>query len=250
MISKDRERGRESDRLERSGTERPSSREQPVAIPFGASAAGPGELEGTLSTPTCPRGLVIFVHESGANRHSLRDGYVAEALQRAGFATLLFDLLTPAESAEDDAIQALRFDVELLTGRVVAALRWVTGRAITGSVGCFGADTGAAAALAAAALRPELVSAVVARGGRPDLVDPPVLGDVRAPVLLIAGELDEELLTLSRMALGHLPNAELTLIPGARHLSDDPVALAGVAERAREWFQRHLDGAGAPNGGS
>ena len=216
--------------------------EQSVVIPFGPSALGPGALEGSLSVPTDARGLVMFVHGSGSTRRSLPDRFVADGLHRAGFATLLFDLLTPEEIAEDALTRALRSDVELLTGRVVAALRWLAAdpRSASLRIGCFGSNSGTAAVLAAAALRPELVAAVVSRGGRTDLVDSPMLEDVRAPVLLIVGGRDRESHALNRAAAAHLTRAEVTVLPAASHLFEESGVPEAVIELAADWFRRHL----------
>ena len=145
----------------------------------------------------------MFVHGSGSTRQSPRNRLVARGMQRAGFATLLFDLLTPAEAAEDEETSELRFDIGLLTGRVIAATRWMAALPRTRGlrVGYFGASTGAAAALAAAARLPDLVAAVVSRGGRPDLVPPTTLAQVRAPVLLVVGSQDPVVLRLNRSVL-------------------------------------------------
>jgi putative phosphoribosyl transferase len=184
----------------------------------------------------------MFLHGSGSSRRSPRNRFVAGALRRAGFGTLLFDLLTPEEAAEDAVTSALRFDVELLTGRALAGLHWIAALARDRAlrVGLFGASTGAAAALGAASLRPELVGAVVTRGGRPDLVDAPALENVRAPVLLIVGDRDAEVLAANRLASAHLQAGELALVPGATHLFEEPGALEAVVRLAAEWFGRHL----------
>ncbi len=220
--------------------------ERTVTIPSGASGGSTGVLEGSLSLPSDARGLVIFMHGSGSSRRDLAGQSLAEGLQREGFATLLFDLLTPEEMAQDARTHAFRFEVELLTGRVVAALRWAAGLpGLAGRIGCFGVETGAAAALAAAALRPELVSAVVSLCGRPDLVDAPALEDVRAPVLLIVGEGDAQAIAESRVAFAHLPAAELAVVGGGRNPLEEPEAWERVLELAAEWFCRHVTRAGA-----
>lgn len=164
-------------------------------------------------------------------------------MERAGFATLLFDLLTPAEAAEDEVTARLRFDVGMLTRRVLEATRWVSTLPSTRGLrlGYFGASTGAAAALAAAAESPELVAAIVSRGGRPDLVPAETLAKVRAPVLLIVGSRDEDVLRLNRSVLRHLSSAELEVVPGATHLFEEPGALAAVARLAADWFAHHFE---------
>jgi putative phosphoribosyl transferase len=168
-----------------------------------------------------------------------------------GLATLLFDLLTPEEAARDESSGALRFDVPLLAGRVRAALRWASAAPETRGLptGCFGASTGAAAALVAAALEPGRVAAVVSRGGRPDLVDAATLARVEAPVLLVVGGRDREVLAMNRAALVHLRRAELEVVRGATHLFEEPGALEAVVRLAAAWFGRHLvaaEAAGRP----
>lgn len=213
-----------------------------LAIPFDGSPSGPGVLDADLVLPGGAKGLVMFVHGSGSSRRSPRNRFVARVLQRAGFATLLLDLLTPAEAAEDEVTARPRFDVELLTGRVLAATRWLSALPRTRGLrlGYFGASTGAAAALAAAAEEPGLIAAVVSRGGRPDLVEARTLEKVRAPVLLVVGSRDETVLRLNRAALPHLAAAELAVVPGATHLFEEPGALQAVAARAAEWFERRF----------
>jgi putative phosphoribosyl transferase len=222
----------------------PSGPEQEtLAIPFDRPRSGAGLLEADLFLPEQAKGLVLFVHGSGSTRHSPRNRLVARALQASGLATLLFDLLTPAEAVEDEATAQLRFDVELLASRAAAATRWVSTLPRTRGLrlGYFGASTGASAALVAAAESPERVAAVVSRGGRPDLVPPGTLERVRAPVLLVVGSRDEEVLRLNRSALRHLAFAELAVVPGATHLFEEPGALEAVARLAAEWFGRRLE---------
>jgi putative phosphoribosyl transferase len=216
--------------------------EETLVIPFDGSASGPGALDAELFLPVTAKGLVMFVHGSGSTRRSPRNRFVAGVLQRAGFATLLVDLLTPDEAGEDEMTARLRFDVDLLTSRVLAATRWVSALPRTRRLrlAYFGASTGAAAALGAAAESPELVAAVVSRGGRPDLVPPATLQRVRAPVLLLVGSRDEEVLLLNRSALRHLSAAELSIVPGATHLFPEPGALETVARRAAEWLALRL----------
>jgi putative phosphoribosyl transferase len=193
----------------------------------------------------------MFVHGSGSTRRSPRNRFVARAMQEAGFATLLFDLLTLEEAEEDEVTTRLRFDIRLLTGRVMAVTRRVSELPRTRGlrIGYFGASTGAAAALAAAAELPQRIAAVVSRGGRPDLVPPATLEKVRAPVLLVVGGKDDTVLRLNRAVLPHLAAAELAIVPGATHLFEEPGALGAVARRAAEWFECHLAvsaGAGPP----
>jgi len=200
-------------------------------------------LEGALSLPKDPKGIVLFAHGSGSSRHSPRNRYVAQVLQSHGIATLLFDLLTNEEESVDQRTAQLRFDIGLLARRLVDATKWVTSQGATRSlaIGYFGASTGAAAALAAAARLPGLVTAVVSRGGRPDLADD-ALSIVRAPVLLIVGGSDEIVIGLNRQAFSKLQcqNKELIIIPGATHLFEEPGTLEQVASNAATWFARYL----------
>mgnify|MGYP005810040953 CR=1 FL=1 len=207
-----------------------------------AIASDGGPLTADLVRPADARGLVVFVHGSGSTRRSPRNRFVAGILQRAGFATLLLDLLTPEEAAADDRTGVLRFDVDLLAGRVLALTRAVLedGRTRGLRLGYFGASTGAAAALAAAAELPDDVAAVVSRGGRPDLVAHAVLRRVRAPVLLVVGGHDETVLRLNRSVLPHLRVGELAVVPGATHLFEEPGTLEAVARLASGWFERCL----------
>jgi putative phosphoribosyl transferase len=209
---------------------------------------GDATLAGTLAVPAGARGVVVFAHGSGSGRFSPRNRAVAAELQRAGLATLLMDLLTPAEEAEDARTARLRFDVGLLGRRVVAAIDWLAGAPELGQlpVGCFGASTGAAAALIAAAERPERVGAVVSRGGRPDLAGA-ALSRVTAPTLLIVGGRDTQVIELNRAAQARLAGpSRLEIVPGAGHLFEEPGALARVTELARDWFLAHLQ-ARVPN---
>jgi len=209
---------------------------------------GSAQLEGNLSLPEDATGVVLFAHGSGSSRHSPRNRYVAQELREGGLGTLLIDLLTAAEEREDTRTARLRFDIGLLAGRVEGASDWLAGNPATAHlpIGYFGASTGAAAALAAAAERPDQVRAVVSRGGRPDLAIP-VLNRVRAPTLLIVGGQDTPVIEMNREALKHLEalkrhNVEnrLEIIPGATHLFEEPGALEEVARLAREWFQERL----------
>jgi dienelactone hydrolase len=201
-------------------------------------------LQGDLTVPPDARGIVVFAHGSGSGRFSPRNRAVANVLVHAGLATLLMDLLTAEEETIDLRTRHLRFDVALLGRRVIATIDWLAGDATAKElpVGCFGASTGAAAALIAAAERPERVGAVVSRGGRPDLAGE-ALPRVTAPTLLIVGGNDVEVLRLNRQALGMLAGeARLEIVPGATHLFEEPGALERVAALARDWFLRHLAG--------
>jgi pimeloyl-ACP methyl ester carboxylesterase len=199
-------------------------------------------LHGDLTVPDDARGIVVFAHGSGSGRFSPRNRVVAGALVEAGLATLLMDLLTFEEERVDLRTRHLRFDIDLLGRRVIAAIDWLTGVEAVGDlpVGCFGASTGAAAALLAAAERPARVGAVVSRGGRPDLAGD-ALRRVTAPTLLIVGGNDPEVLRLNRMVLPALAGeARLEIVPGATHLFEEPGALEQVSQLARDWFVRHL----------
>jgi dienelactone hydrolase len=211
--------------------------ERPVEVP-----AGDVRLPGALSVPPDARGVVVFAHGSGSGRFSPRNRAVAEVLVQAGLATLLTDLLTAEEEAEDVRTARLRFDVDLLGERVIATIDWLASDAEVGDlpVGCFGASTGAAAALIAAAERPSRVAAVVSRGGRPDLARQ-ALPRVTAPTLLIVGGRDTEVIRLNRLAQAFLRGeSRLEIVPGASHLFEEPGALEQVAVLARDWFVRHL----------
>jgi dienelactone hydrolase len=200
-------------------------------------------LEGNLSRPEQARGVVLFAHGSGSSRHSPRNRFVARALQDAGLATLLIDLLTAEEEAEDAFTGHLRFNIDLLAGRLVGAIDWLRQNPDTRNlpIGLFGASTGAAAALVAAAQRPEAVTAVVSRGGRPDLAGES-LQTVRAPTLLIVGGDDYPVIGLNQRALKRLGSAEkeMVIVPGASHLFEEPGKLEEVARLASDWFTRHL----------
>ena len=204
--------------------------------------AGPEMLEGSLGIPDHAQGVVLFAHGSGSSRHSPRNRYVASVLLDAGLATLLTDLLTSAEEAVDDRTRHLRFDIPFLAHRLAAATDWLMRDPQTQHlpVGYFGASTGAAAALVAAADRPDAVRAIVSRGGRPDLAQL-VLARVRAPTLLIVGGNDVPVIDLNRLALHQLQvEKELAIVPGATHLFEEPGALEEVARLAAAWFARHL----------
>lgn len=204
-----------------------------------------GTLEGDLSLPERAEGVVLFAHGSGSSRHSPRNRAVAAALRQAGLGTLLIDLLTPAEERVDQASGHLRFDIGLLSRRLLVAIEWLEQSPSTQRlrVGLFGASTGAAAALVAAAQRPAGIGAVVSRGGRPDLAAD-ALGLVRAPTLLIVGGADYQVIELNQFAYARLRGEkELVIVPGATHLFEEPGALEQVAGHAAAWFVRHL---GAP----
>jgi dienelactone hydrolase len=204
--------------------------------------AGDAVLEGDLVLPDDALGIVVFAHGSGSSRHSPRNRQVAAALNRAGIGTLLLDLLTPAEEQLDLLTREHRFDIGLLARRVVGTIDWLRlGPAASLPIGLFGASTGAAAALVAAAVRPGDVAAVVSRGGRPDLAGD-ALPRVQAPTLLIVGGADLQVLQLNRRALEELGAAEkrLEVVPGATHLFEEPGALEQVARLAAGWFLRYL----------
>jgi len=204
-------------------------------------------LEGTLALPSGAQGLVFFAHGSGSSRHSPRNRYVAQAFQSQHIGTLLFDLLTRHEESIDQSSGELRFDIPFLAKRLTGATRWVmsnVGRKDL-KVGYFGASTGAGAALVAAAELPGIVSAIVSRGGRPDLAGR-ALGLVRAPTLLIVGGEDKPVITMNREALARLqcPEKKLVIIPGATHLFEEPGALEEVARVAADWFTLHFTPSG------
>jgi len=208
-----------------------------VSIP-----AGDDTLPGTLTLPDGAREIIVFAHGSGSGRFSPRNREVAAALQRAGFATLLFDLLTANEAEIDTITREHRFDIALLGARLTAATDWLRGEPDTTAlgIGVFGASTGAAAALVSAAARPEAVRAVVSRGGRPDLAAE-ALPNVASPTLLIVGGEDDVVLNLNRQAYAALRcEKKLEIIPRATHLFEEPGAMEQVADLARDWFQQHL----------
>ena len=199
-------------------------------------------LDADLRLPLKPAGLIVFAHGSGSSRHSRRNRDVAEALGAGGFATLLLDLLTSQEESIDQFTREFRFDIERLGRRVVAAVDWIAAQDELGamSVGCFGASTGAAAALVAAAERPDRVRAVVSRGGRPDLAGE-ALPRVLAPTLLIVGGADEAVIQLNEAARSQISaNVRLEIVPGATHLFEEPGALEQVSRLALEWFVEYL----------
>lgn len=200
------------------------------------------ELEATWVMPAEAEGLVLFAHGSGSSRHSKRNQFVASKLVEAGLGTVLLDLLTHDEEAEDLSDGRYRFDIDFLTDRLVAATHWVRSHPRSNScrMGFFGASTGGAAALWAAAILGEDIGAVVSRGGRPDLAFEH-LDEVTAPTLLIVGERDEAVLQLNRDAYEHLHCIrKMAIIPGATHLFEEPGALDKVANLAARWFELHL----------
>ena len=215
--------------------------EMEVSVPA-AGAGRDDELIADLALPQDRRGLVVFAHGSGSSRRSSRNRWVAGQLQDTGLGTVLMDLLTAEEGLRDERTAEYRFDIGLLTRRVLGVMDWISaqdwGSRLT--LGLFGASTGAAAALGAAAHRPESTYAVVSRGGRPDLASEH-LELVRAPTLLIVGGRDPEVLSLNRKAAEHLwaPH-QVEVVEGATHLFEEPGALKQVAEAATWWFQEHL----------
>lgn len=200
-------------------------------------------LDGSLTVPDGPRGVVLFAHGSGSSRHSPRNRQVADALVAQGFATLLFDLLTTGEGRADAVDGHLRFDVGLLGDRLLGATEWLRSSEVAElSVGYFGASTGAGAALVAAARLGDSVGAVVSRGGRPDLASRRVLERVAAPTLLIVGGLDATVLELNEQALMQIGSAKrLEIVPDASHLFEEPGALDQVARLAAAWFREHIN---------
>jgi putative phosphoribosyl transferase len=202
----------------------------------------PVGLSGDLTIPARATGVVLFAHGSGSSRHSRRNRYVASVLQEGGLATLLLDLLTEAEEEVDLQTRHLRFDIGLLAGRIEEATDWLQHEVSTQRLpaGYFGASTGGGAALVAATERPSAIGAVVSRGGRPDLAGP-ALRRVQAPTLLIVGGDDYQVIELNRQAMAELHcEKELSIVPGASHLFEEPGALEQVADLALSWFKRHL----------
>lgn len=211
-----------------------SPHEQLVRIPVDQA-----HVEGLLALPAAPIGVVLFAHGSGSSRHSPRNNYVARVLHARGVGTLLLDLLTP----EEDRDYRTRFDIALLTQRLCAAARWLGRQQLTRSLpmGYFGASTGAAAALMAAAAQGRDIRAVVSRGGRPDLAGPEALARVACPTLLVVGSRDDEVLELNRQAasLMRCPH-RLSVVPGATHLFEEPGTLEAAARQAADWFEKYL----------
>ena len=203
---------------------------------------GDATVHGDLTVPPGASGLVVFAHGSGSSRHSPRNRFVAEGLQDGSLATLLMDLLSDEEERVDVIDRRHRFDIDLLAGRLEAAMDGLADEPDVASLplGLFGASTGAAAALVAAARRPDAVKAVVSRGGRPDLAGD-ALESVRCATLLIVGGDDRPVIGMNEEAAARMPvDAELRIVPGATHLFEEPGALEQVVEHARAWFTRHL----------
>jgi len=220
------------------GTTTSDVQSESVVIPAGNDI----ELAGDLAFPAEAHGLVLFAHGSGSSRHSSRSRFVAADLNRANLATLLFDLLTEREECEERYTRHLRFDIALLAERLIAATDWATAhtRLEHLAIGYFGASTGAAAALVAAASRAYRVRAVVSRGGRPDLAGD-ALPHVQAPTLLIIGGADEGVIELNQEAYEALRcEKQIAIVPDATHLFEEPGALEQVAALARAWFVDHL----------
>lgn len=200
------------------------------------------ELKGFLEGTEQAQGLIVFVHGSGSSRFSVRNNQVAQFLRSNGFATLLMDLLTTSEDQRDAMTRELRFNIPLLAERVARTLDWLAKHESVGElpIGLFGASTGAAAALIAAASQPTRVRAVVSRGGRPDLAGE-VLTAVRTPTLLIVGGADTQVLRLNQVAMGRIPaETQLVIVPGATHLFEETGTLELVAQHAADWFKQHL----------
>jgi putative phosphoribosyl transferase len=207
---------------------------QPVHIPVTG-----GHIEGMLELPDNAQGLVLFAHGSGSSRHSPRNNYVARVLREGGIGTLLMDLLTPQE----DAVYETRFDIALLTRRLLTATRWLQSDKSSADLplGYFGASTGAAAALQAAAQLGPDIRAVVSRGGRPDMAGSQDLQKVESPTLLLVGGHDDVVIELNREAYAHLGcEKQLSIVPGATHLFEEPGTLEEVARQAAGWFGRYL----------
>ena len=225
----------------------PDGNEQSIKISISSVS-----LSGDLDIPDGTQGVVLFAHGSGSGRHSPRNRYVAKVLQEAGVGTLLFDLLTEDEELIDEQTRHLRFDIGLLADRLVGATDWLLQRFdasnsddILPSIGYFGASTGAAAAVVAAAKRADIVKAVVSRGGRPDLAGDEYLNQVRAPTLLLVGGNDGPVIGLNQEAYDKLKllkedEKRLTIVPGATHLFEEPGKLEQVAQLASEWFGSFL----------
>jgi putative phosphoribosyl transferase len=213
----------------------PTAQRELVRIP-----AGPVHMEGILELPAQPFAVILFAHGSGSSRFSPRNGYVAAQLRQAGMATLLIDLLSPVEDEDTNA----RFDIALLTARLATAAAWLRRHHASAALplGLFGASTGAAAALqVAAGVRNGAVGAVVSRGGRPDMAGPDALQRVASPTLLVVGGSDSVVLELNRAAFAQLHcKKELSIIPHATHLFEEPGTLEEVARLATAWFARHL----------
>jgi dienelactone hydrolase len=221
-----------------------TTRDEHVPVPGGRT------LSATVTVPDGAHGSVLFAHGSGSSRHSPRNRMVAQRLNDAGYATVLLDLLTAEEEAGEMAGREGRFDIPLLAGRLVAAVDWMGAQRAVFPValGLFGASTGAAAALHVAARRPDVVRAVVSRGGRPDLAGE-ALTEVTAPVLLIVGGEDSPVVEMNETSAKTIgENCRVVIVPGATHLFEEPGALEQVAEYAVDWLDRHLERAPAGAG--
>lgn len=213
------------------------NQENDVKIPFGSVV-----LNGTLNVPSGATGIVLFAHGSGSGRFSPRNKYVARKFNKAKVGTLLFDLLTSDEEEEDMVTAEYRFDIGLLAQRLIGATEWIKKDPLTNNcaIGYFGASTGAAAALIAAAKLPNDIVAVVSRGGRPDLAAD-YLPQVVAPTMLLVGGRDTEVIELNRQAMNQMSSEKkLVIIPGATHLFEEPGTLEKVAELSTGWFLRYL----------
>lgn len=213
-----------------------SAVEHPISVPTAGVT-----LEGDLTIPPHARAVVLFAHGSGSSRFSSRNKHVAQMLRDGGFATLLIDLLTPREEEIDNYTREYRFDIRRLAERLVGAAEWLSRNQATSKlpIAMFGASTGGGAALVAAAEIPDLVKAVVSRGGRPDLAGP-ALARVQAPTLLIVGGNDEQVIELNREALAQLrAPARIEIVPGATHLFEEPGTLDQVARLARDWIETY-----------
>jgi dienelactone hydrolase len=200
------------------------------------------QLSGDLSVPENAKGLILFAHGSGSSRHSPRNQRVAEELQNSQYATFLLDLLTEQEESIDHLTRHLRFNIAFLSHRLIAAAAWLktASEVYKLKIGLFGASTGGGAALLAASQRPDLFQAIVSRGGRPDLAAES-LESVKAPTLLIVGELDRQVVLLTQYALRLLTTEKkLEIVPGATHLFEEPGKLEIVASLARDWFDKYL----------
>jgi dienelactone hydrolase len=199
-------------------------------------------LEGNLNIPEGAKALVIFAHGSGSSRHSPRNQFVAEELRKGNLGTLLFDLLTPEEENIDIRTRELRFNIDLLSERLIGATNWVLSQPATQElkIGYFGSSTGAAAALVGAAKLPDTIDAVVSRGGRPDLAGE-FLNRIKASILLIVGGNDYHVIKLNEQAMKRLSGEKkLEIVPGATHLFEEPGKLDQVAQLARQWFQKYI----------
>jgi len=201
---------------------------------------GPITLDGNLLVPAGASGIVLFAHGSGSSRFSSRNRYVASVLRDANLGTLRIDLLTPREEQRDNITAELRFDIGMLADRLVGTADWLRAQHAHTKIGLFGASTGGGAALVAAAERPQLIHAVVSRGGRPDLAGP-ALPRVEAPTLLIVGGDDVPVIGMNREAYAQMHcERRVEIVPGATHLFEEPGTLEKVAELARDWFARYL----------